>query len=275
MRLDRRRLLAGAAALLAAPPATALPLSEGGFTGETFALWVRLRAGEGRPVWWVSEGTVRAFPSGALIAFLEGFDAAVAHWPEPGRPLAHQYNRKIYFFRHPETGAYLEEWQGAPVEPIAYPYQFITYALAGDRIETVVEQGTQPRVQRIGPARNMAVRAVPGGFVFTAPVFLDVAIGPGRRMEAFENYDFVASRSEPPGRAPLSWLRTGAAPAWAGGGPSIMHLVSWRVDRWEEVPEGMRRRVEARYPLWRQPPADLAEVRRLQAGGVAGAAWPG
>lgn len=274
--LARRTFLgAGAASLAATALHAAVPLAEGGFTREIFDFWVKLRAGEGKPIWWVSEGTVRAFPSGELIAFLEGFDTAVAHWPEPGRPLAHQYNRKIFLYRHPETGEYLESWRGAAVEPIAYPYQFITYALSGDRVETMVEQGVQPRVQRIGPADNMAVRSVPGGLVFTAPVFLDVALPGGRRMEAFENYDFMASPDRSLNDAPLSWLRTGAAPLWAGGGPCVMHLVSWRVERWEDVPESMRRRVEARHPLWRRPPADLAEVRRLQAGGVAGEGWPG
>lgn len=274
--LGRRALLAGGASLLAASAARAvMPLAEGGFTRDTFELWVRLRAGEGAPIWWVSEGTVRAFPSGELIAFMEGFDTAVAHWPEPGRAFAHQYNRKIYLFRHPETGVFLESWNGQKVDPIAYPYQFITYALSGDRVETLVEQGTAPRVQRIGPANNMAARAVSGGIVFTAPVFLDVPLPGGRRMEAFENYDFVASPERPFTQAPLSWLRTGAAPAWAGGGPCVMHLVSWRVERWEDVPDALRRRVEERYPLWKQPPADLAEVRRLQSGGVAGEGWPG
>jgi hypothetical protein len=274
--LARRALLACGASLLAASAArAAMPLAEGGFTRETFDLWVRLRAGEGAPVWWVSEGTVRAFPSGRLIAFMEGFDTAIAHWPDRDRPFAHQYNRKIYLFRHPETGAFLESWRGQTVEPIAYPYQFITYELVSNRVETVVEQGALPRIQRIGPARDMVVREVGGSFVFTAPVFLDITLPGGGRMEAFENYDFVAAPDRPFTQAPLSWLRTGAAPGWAGGVPCVMHLVTRRVETWEDVPEPLRARVEERYPLWRQPPADLAEVRRIQAGGVAGERWPG
>lgn len=73
-----------------------------------------MRAGGGQPVYWYSEGTMRAYPSGRLIALMEGFDTAVAHWPEPGKPLAHQYNRKIYIFRDPETGAVIGD-------AIAYP----------------------------------------------------------------------------------------------------------------------------------------------------------
>ena len=265
--LARRTLLVGSALGLAASAGrAAMPLAEGGFTPEHFALWVRLRAGEGAPVWWVSEGTMRAFPSGRLMAFLEGFDAARVHWPEPGRPLAHQYNRKIYLFRHPETGAFLETWMGRTVEPIAYPYQFIIYELVGDRIQTMVEQGAAPRIQRIGPGRGMAVRQVGASVVFTAPAFLSFPLPQGGRMEAFENYDFVATPGRSFADAPLSWLRTGPAPAWAEGVPSVMHLVTRRVESWQEVPAALRLRIEERYPLWREPPRDLAEVRRIQSG---------
>lgn len=255
--VGRRALLAG---LLASPAAAAVPgfTPEGGFDADAFADWVRIRAGTGAPVWWVSEGTLRAFPSGRLIALMEGFDTARVHWAEPGR-LAHQYNRKIYLFRDPATGAVVGD-------PIAYPYQFITYRLDGDRVETWVEQGSGKRLARIGPGRTMAHRRLGPVRIFTAPLFLDLPLPGGGRMQAFENYDFAADPSLPPASWVLSWIRTGAVPPALGGGEGVMHLVTRRFERFEDLPDGLRAHVSAKAPLWRDPPADLAEIRRLQAG---------
>jgi hypothetical protein len=265
MMLDRRALLAGlAAAPVLAGTATA---SEGGFTPALFEAWVRARIGDGAPVYWYSTGTAKAYPSGDLMFLMEGFDAARMFRPDPARPLVHQYNRKIYVFRDPKTGEILKSHNGKPVEPIAYPYQFITYELKGDRVETFVEQGRAPRVQRIGPGGGMSVRTVGDTHIFSAPVFLDFPIPGGeRRYQAFENYDFYITPNKGL-REPnqLSWLRYGPLPAWADAAPSIMHLVTWRIDTWGNVPSDLRAYVEQEQPLWQAPPADLAEIRRLQA----------
>lgn len=256
MKLARRALLAG---LMASPAAAAVPgfVPEGGFDEAAFADWVRIRAGTGAPVWWYSEGTLRAFPSGGLVALMEGFDTARVHWAAPGR-LAHQYNRKIYIFRDAETGA-------VTGDAIAYPYQFITYRLDGDRVETWVEQGSGARLARIGPGRTMAHRRLGALRVFTAPLFLDLPLPQGR-MQAFENYDFAADPAQPPSSWVLSWMRIGDLPPAFGPGQAVMHLVTRRFERFEDLPAGMRGHVLAQAPLWRGPPADLAEVRRLQQG---------
>ena len=238
----------------------------GGFDAESFDLWVDARAGSGAPVYWYSTGTVRAFPSGELLFLMEGYDTARAHRPDPERSLAHQYNRKIYIFRDPGSGAVLTTWNGEPVEPVAYPYQFITYALDGDDMKTSVEQGSGERLQTI-EGGSMTHRRVGDTHVFTAPVFLDFPVpATGSRYQAWENYDFFI---HPPGTVAeahqLSWARVGPLPRWAGGAQSVMHLVTWRVESFEDVPEGFRRYIEAEAPLWKVPPRDLAEIRELQA----------
>ena len=43
-----------------------------------------------------------------------------------------------------------------------------------------------------------------------------------------------------------------------------MHLVTWRAESFDEVPESLRTYIESDAPLWRAPPEDLADVRRLQ-----------
>lgn len=269
------RILAVLAGLLAASGPLLVPTaraqsdaaaqSSTTITPDLFERWIAGRVGTGDPVYWYSIGTMRAYPSGEVIAIMEGYDTARMHRPQPGAPIAHQYNRKIYIFRDPQTGEVLREVGGTKVEPVAYPYQFITYELKDGGIETFVEQGTGEAVRKIGPGRDISVRMLGDTAVFSAPVYLDFPTGPQTRYQAFENYDFFfqpsGSVSQP---NQLSWVRYGPAPPWAGGVPSIMHLVTWRVDRFEDVPEGLRRHIESDAPLWKAPPADLADIRRLQ-----------
>ena len=233
------------------------------FTQEVFQTWIDARAGTGEPVYWYSAGTVRAYPSGEVLYVMEGYDASTSHWPD-GREagLAHQYNRKIYIFRDPETGEIVPD-----SVPVAYPYQFITYTLDEGGVETVVEQGAGDRVQTI-EGDGMSYRALGDTHVFTAPVFIDFPIpGTERRIQAWENYDFFI---HPEGAVEepyqLSWARVGELPPWAGGGRAVMHLITWRIDDYAEVPESLRAYVEAEAPLWMTPPANLDEIRALQAG---------
>jgi hypothetical protein len=279
------RFALAAAALLAAPMSLAQPaagsggqgaatpaggdLPGGGFDRALFDLWIDARAGTGEPVWWYSEGTLHAFPSGELIARVEGFDTARMHWPDRAVPDVHQYSRKIYMFRDPATGQVLRQFNGNAVAPIAFPYQFIRYRLQGDDIATVVEQGVAPNVMTIPARQGITARRLGNdGVAFTAPLYMDFPSRGGARFQAFENYDFFISTnpavSEP---HQLSWVRFGPAPAWAGGVPSVMHLVTWRVERFEDLPAPMRSFIEAEAPMWKAPPVDLADIRRLQAGG--------
>lgn len=241
----------------------------GGFDRQSFKVFTDARFGTGEPVYWYSTGTVRAYPSGEILYLMEGYDTARGEQVEGAeRPTARQFNRKTYIYRDAKTGEILREYQGQPVQPIAYEYQLITYALADDGfVETSVEQGRAPRIQRFGPDRDMGVTRLGDTFVFTAPVFLDFPVpGAPVRYQAWENYDFFVT----PGAAishplTLSWARYGALPPWAGGGPAIIHMVSWRLDRFEDVPEDFRRYIETEAPLWRAPPKGADEVRSLQA----------
>jgi len=249
-----------------AAPAPAKPATASDpITPELFERWIAGRVGMGDPIYWYSVGTLRSYPDGKLIARVEGYDTARMFRPDPAERLAHQYNRKIYIFRDAETGNVLREWEGKPVEPIAYPYQFITYELKDGTIETFVEQGKGEAVRRMGPGQQMSVRMLGETAVFTAPVYLDFPMGPEARYQAFENYDFFF---QPPGSVAqpnqLSWVRYGPAPEWAGGGPTIMHLVTWRTEGFDEVPQTLRDYIVSEAPLWQSPPSNLADIRRLQ-----------
>lgn len=257
-------LSAGLAIVTAASAAGQAPVVFEPITPEVFRTWVDARAGTGEPVWWYSSGTVRDYPSGEVRYIMEGWDVSTAHWPEgEDGGVAHQYNRKIYIFRDPETG---EIVPGG--EPVAYPYQFITYTLDGEGgMDTRVEQGSGARLMAIEDD-SLSYRRLGDTHVFTAPVFIDFPIpNTERRVQAWENYDFFI---HPEGAVEethqLSWARVGRLAPWAGGGEAVMHLITWRIDEYEQLPESMRAHVEAEAPLWMAPPADLAEVRRLQEG---------
>lgn len=261
------RLISLIRAAVLALAAMASPALAGGFTPELFERWIDARVGTGEPVYWYSVGTVRAYPSGELLFTMEGYDAARMHRPDPARPLAHQYNRKIYVFRDPESGEILREYEGQPVEPIAYPYQFITYELIGDEVETFVEQGAGAAVRRIGPGRDIHARMLGDTAVYTAPVYLDFPIpGTEMRYQAFENYDFFVQPEGSVGEPhQLSWVRYGPAPQWAGGQDVIMHMITWRIDDFTGIPADLRNYIETDAPLWQMPPESLDEIRALQA----------
>jgi hypothetical protein len=249
------------ALLLALIPCAA---SANGFDPEMFRSWVDMRTGgDGEPVYWYAVGEVYEYPSGKLLMTVEGIDTARTLWDEADANTAYQLSRKTFVYRDSETGDVLREYAGNPVQQIEYPYQFITYQLREDRLQTFVEQGAGKMKQRIGPGEDIRARRVGDGVLFSAPLFLDMEIPGAGRYQAFEHYDFMVE----PGSdvtPQCSWVRYGDLPPWAGGGPSIMHMVTWRIDNYADLPESMRSYLESDARLWMEPPRDLAEIRRLQ-----------
>ena len=234
-----------------------------GFDKRSFATFVDMRVGTGQPIYWYCIGTVYAYPSGEPLMRMEGIDTA-RRWRDPTAPdIVKQLSRKTFIYRDLQTDAVLTTIKGAKLAPIEYPYQFITYDLQDGRVQTFVEQGRKPRLQRIGPGNDMQVRMVRGDYIFTAPLFLDFPTGEGERYQSFENYDFIVSGQPDadPATHRLSWVRYGDIP---GVGKAVMHLVSWRVDRYADLPASMRSYLEADARLWMQPPADIAAIHALQ-----------
>lgn len=240
-----------------------------GWTPERFKTWVNSRAGHGSPVYWYSVGTLRAFPGGEMLYKLEGYDTARAYHVSDTR--TEQYSRKIYIYRDAETGDVVKDVNGTEVEPIAYPYQFITYEYKTDEVapylQTMVEQGKAPRVQKIGPGTDITVRQVGNLELYTAPLFLDFPIpGTESRYQTFENYDFVIPQ-DPDMPGMITFMRYGPLPKWAqkdGITMGAMHMTTWRISDYKDVPESLRTYVEAEAPLWIEPPKDIDDIRRLQ-----------
>ena len=235
-----------------------------GFDRDSFKQFVTLRAGTGAPVYWYATGEVYSYPDGKRVLLIEGSDTA--RMVTSGEPdTAIQLSRKVFVYRDPETREILKEYKGQPVTRIAYPYQFITYKLQGDRLVTFVEQGSGANLQKIGPGDNFLLRRLGPSLVFSSPLFLNMET-PRGHYEAYENYDFVYHPDEknPAAKHQLVWNRFGDLPAFVGKGKAMIQMVGWRVDRFEDLPASIRDYVKTEAQLWMQPPKDLDEIRSLQ-----------
>lgn len=246
-----------------------MTVEEGRFTGfdqELFERFVELSGGSGEPVYWYMKGEVNSYPDGAPVAVIEGVDMRRIVWPEGARNTAEQLSRKIYVYRDPETGELLKEYQGQPVTYIKYPYQYVTFQLAGDKLRVLVEQTKLGQLQKIDTGGRSKVRRFGETIVFSSPLFLDYEMPGGGRYQAYENYDFILhpGAGQSVEKYQLSWNRFADRAPWAGEGRVMMQMVGWRVDRFEELPEGLRTYIEKEAPMWKQPPRDLAEIRELQ-----------
>lgn len=230
--------------------------------------WVDARAGTGQPVHWIAVGSVFEYPSGKKLLGMIGFDSSRVIWPaEPDGDIMH-LTRKTFTYTDPDTGAILTEYNGKPVVPIAYPYQLIRYRMENNLIYGDVEQGAAPNIRKIPATEGLPTRWIgKDTLAVTAPVFIDVPLPDGTRMQAWENYDFFLHTgtgvTEP---HQMSWQRYGDLPAFAGGGKGIYHLLSWRVESHDEFPPELLEWARDNQPMWLTPPADIAEIRRLQQG---------
>ncbi|MEX1309769.1 MAG: hypothetical protein AB1Z65_05065, partial [Candidatus Sulfomarinibacteraceae bacterium] len=122
----------------------------GGFDGELFESFLKARVGTGEPVYWYSIGEVYSSPDGALLARMEGFDTARLVRDETDPHTAYQLSRKTFVYRDPATNEVFREVNGKPATHIKYPYQYITYKLVDDRMQTFVEQGSGAQLRKLG-----------------------------------------------------------------------------------------------------------------------------
>ncbi len=248
--------------------ATVAQVRQGGFDRELFDRFVSMRTGDGEPVFWYFTGTVKGYPSGDLLAIMEGVDLGVLA-RKPSEPdLAYQLSRKIYIYRDPVTNEVIEEIDGKPVSAVQYPYQLMSYKLEGDRLVAMVEQGREPNLQSIGPVTDISARWLGDGVAqYSSPVFLNYTL-PGRgRVQSFENYDFFIQPDsiDRATRFQLSWVGYSAAPPFNEGKPTIKHMVGWRTDSFDDLPQSIKSYVSDKAPLWMAPPMNFADIEALQA----------
>ena len=257
----RRIILSALIGLLVVP---GLVMAEGGgFDEDLFEVFLKARVGTGEPIYWYSIGEVYSYPDGALLARMEGFDTARLLMDESDPHTAYQLSRKTFVYRDPVTNEIFREVDGKPATQIKYPYQFITYKLEGDQLLTFVEQGSGARLRKLGPMDTMAAQRLGDVAQFAAPLFLNFET-PRGKYEAFEHYDFFIQPDGSMQPNQLSWLRYGDLPPFLGPGKTVIHLVGWRVDSFDDLPDTMKEWVKTDAQLWREPPKDMEEIKELQ-----------
>ena len=230
-------------------------------TPELYRQFVEMRVGAGKPVYWYCVGEIYEYPSGKLIAKVEGVDTGRLVKSESSAAKSLQLSRKIFFYRDAATNEVLREANGRKVEPIAYPYQQITYESNDGKLLASVVQGKAPRIQKVASSGQNYIRQFGGATVFSLPLFLNFPT-----YQAYENYDFFrypkAAKGVP--QFQLSWNRRGSLPPFFGGGDSVFQLASYRVDKYSDLPLSLREVLEKEARLWMNPPKDLKEIEELQ-----------
>jgi hypothetical protein len=235
------------------------------FDRESFHQFITMRVGAGAPVYWYNVGEVYTYPEGKLVLRIEGCDTGRVAFPRDAPDTAWQLSRKYYVYRHPATNTVLKEYNGKPVPPIAYPYQFLTFRLDQGRVLTSVEQGAGAALVRIGPVDTFILRRLGEMLVVSAPLFLNRET-PRGRYEAYENYDFFLrpSGTTAAERYQMAWNRFADLPAFLGPGRAMLQMIGWRVDAFDDLPATVRECIVNDAPLWKAPPKDLDEIRQLQ-----------
>ena len=258
------------------------------WTPANFRRWCRLKMGDGETVRWYTTGDLYEYPTGRLLARVEGLDVTRAVVDDPDA-VAHQLSRKFFIFRHPETREVITERDGQPVEPVRYPYQHVLYrrvvrergedeneasATAAEVVAEVTtgrgEDATTMRGSSVAVSRSFSDAAAS----FSCPVFLhlDTEDGP---FEAYENYEYFGegtgsgSNSSAKGASVGSaghcaWTRFGATPPF--GNRCVLKATSWRVGDEKDLPASIRAYLDEQPKMWREAPRDMDEIEALRAG---------
>jgi hypothetical protein len=250
-----------AAALL--PLATLAPAAApaAGFDADLFERFVDSNMGsDGKPVYYYSTGTVKTFPGGELLATIEGVDMARLLRRDADGTV-HKASRKMFILRDPKSGEVIEQVDGKALDGYFYPYQYMTFRLDGDQLRGSATQGAGAAKRSVDVGSAMDARRVGDVAVFSAPNARASADGTG----SYEMYEFWVqprgSKVQPSTTLTLTlvnWHPIGR------GKPVYTHRTSWRVDRYEDLPASLRQWIDAKAPLYREPPRDMAEIERLQ-----------
>ena len=278
--IDRRAFLRGTAAGVAggmlagynssgrAATTSKLRLVAGGYTPEDFTNFVHTRFGrDGDPVYWYGVGDASTFPDGKMFMRTEGYDIGRLHSLDSEKSKAVGLTRKMIVMRDPVSGEILKMPDGKPMWRDNFTYQLFNVRLEDGFIVYDVESGAGRfrGTTRGGPNRS-EVQHFPGMTIYATPVnySLPDVTGAGGDLRVWEHYDFI--EYETPGGKEYSatWAGAFPLPPPMGPGRSSMHGFFQRYDNYADVPASLRNFVEEYAPLWKAPPVDMDEIRKMQ-----------
>jgi len=244
-----------------------LRLVPGGYTPADFANFIRTRYGTGEPVYWYGVGDASRFPAGKMFMRTEGYDTGRLLSLDTEKSEAVALTRKLVVLRNPADGEILKGPKGEPAWLNNFTYQLFRMRLQDGFLVYDVEQGAGPVLGTISDGLNRSeVQHYPGMTVYTTPVnysMPDVA-GTGGDLNVWENYDFIERDHAGGKQYAAMWAGAFPLPPMMGPGRSSMHGYFQRYDNYADVPVTLRDFVEEHAPMWKVPPADMAEIRRLQ-----------
>lgn len=247
----------------------AFPAHAAGINQQQFDNWIQARCGSGEPVYWYTRGDVRAFPGDGEVLYRIDFVEENRLVADPGKPDNKIcLGRKMSLFLDKDTGEVLHEFRGHPLAPEIYPYQVIEMTLQGDRVAAVATQGAGKslrthRLDDVVNAMNFADRTY-----FAAAAMFTVHHGAGVH-NVFEYLTYVMPPDAASEKTPDPGLvRTVSYNSPYGDGNTyvVEHAVGTRVKSYDELPVHVHEFIKTEAPIFRAPPANMAEIKRLQKG---------
>ena len=180
--------------------------------------------------------------------------------------------RKANLCLDKDTGEVLREFRGRPVTQLIYPYQVMAMSLHGGRVAAVATQGAGTFLRTYNLDDIVKVTSFGGRTYFDTGAMFTIRREEGV-MNSFEYLTYVMppDAGEQKNTNPsLSLTLAYERPVWAGGdGKSdylLQHAVGMRLSTYDELPPHIRQFIETDAPVFRAPPADMAEIKRLQQG---------
>lgn len=267
MRKSIKYLLCGGPLMLA----MAFSAHSAGVSQQQFDTWVAARCGTGEPVYWYARGDARAYPGGEVL-FRVDFVEENRLVLDPENPKARVcLGRKMSIKLDKDTGAVLREFRGQSVAAASiYPYQMIAMSLHGDRVAAVATQGSGKFLRTHSLDDVISVIDFGGRTYFDAAAIFSSHRKEGD-LNTFEYLTYVMPVDSGKQKNPnpgLSMMAGSERPVWAGGDGKtnylVEHVVGGRVSTYEELPAHVRQFIKTDAPIFRAPPANVAEIKRLQ-----------
>ncbi|MEC9376406.1 MAG: hypothetical protein VYA80_08590 [Pseudomonadota bacterium] len=251
-----------------------LSLLPGRFTREDFTNFIRLRYGDGDPVYWYGVGDASTFPKGKMFMRTEGYDTGRLYSFDSEKSEAVGLTRKLVVLRDPKNGEILKGPKGEPAWLNNFTYQLFRMRLEKGYLVYEVEQGAGPFINTvIDGFERSEVQRYDGMTVYTTPVnysmpdITGTMRGPVRtagNLQVWENYDFIEREHAGNTEYSAQWSGVFPLPPFMGPGRSTMHGYFQRYDNYDDVPATLRDFVEEYAPMWKAPPVDMEEIRSLQ-----------
>ena len=128
-----------------------------------------------------------------------------------------------------------------------------------------IESGSRDKLKTTVGTGGNEIRRMGDLTIITTPVPIDSPV-----VQAWEKYDFLVmpeGSAEP--RYQTVWGKYTPNFSWMPEGFSTMHSWLYRYNAYQDLPQSIRTIIETEpgMDLWREPPKDVAQIRKLQQSG--------